>query len=177
MKSWWYGYRLRDPDTNKLGNFTLLKSARKICFNAWDCEDRHDEGKDAEFGTIFIGDRKQHPQALYPSGAPPKVVVASRVWVSRTHGNKEVYVFVKRVPNSMCGDGVVIRLAVDERIVESRVMPLNEDKQILADDVLEFDKTVEMKIGGRLELQVDPRKTHDCDGMLVEMQVAEVKKW
>lgn len=85
-----------------------------------------------------------------------------------------MYVFVKRVPGSMCGDGVVIRLVVDGQLAYERAMPLGLEDKTLQDDVAEFEVEVPMDIGSTLELQVDPRKSHDCDGMLVDLKIMNV---
>jgi hypothetical protein len=166
-----------NPETGEIGNFTLLTTARKVCWNEWDCEERHDMGEGAKLANIFIGDRKQHPMVLYASGESPKVFMAVRAWVARTHGPKEVFVFIKRVPNSTCGDGVIIRLVVDDKLYQTRFMPLDlEDKRFI-DDVAEIEVEVPMVIGSTLEVQVDPRKSHDCDGMIVDIEIAEAVNW
>ncbi|KAI9031333.1 hypothetical protein DFJ74DRAFT_764412 [Hyaloraphidium curvatum] len=175
FKSWWYGYRSRDPGTGAIGELELLNSSRKVCFNDWDCELRHDMGERAELGNIFIGDRKQHPMVHFPRGRAPTAYMAVRAWVATTQGDKAVHVTIKRVPGSSCGDGVDVRLVREGELVMDRLMALDlEDKEMI-DDVAEFHVRVPMEIGQLLELQVDPRKNHDCDGMLVDIVIRDMK--
>ena len=99
----------------------------------------------------------------HPSVINHKIVCAVRRWVSWEEGEYTATITSAKSSSTDCGDGVDLIMIIDGKITYKRVITNSEKEQT--------DVKINIKVGSKVDLVVDPKKSDACDATTVELEI------
>lgn len=161
-KHWYYGYRRKDLASGIVEDFTLFNNTRNVTLDDGSIEIEHFTNAKRFPAWLAVSNSTHHPAIArrLTNRTSIHTYFATKAWKSDQIAYVGLSGKVQR--NADCGDGIMVRIAVDNQTVYERDIPPSKEMVEIS-----WDVHFNVGVGTVVEVQVDPKKDDACDPTLL----------